>query len=192
MAGCSGGNPGFPKPKATGRQPTGSSPSKTGNAGGLPHDGAPKVQRPVDVAIFKLQPCAVLTPAQLKTLGITVQGKSTLDAAAGPSCDWVNGPGAISLGVSISNGNQGLSGAYLANKKHGYYRKFQPTTINGLPAVELLSSTDNPEADCGYNIGTSDSEVVIMGVSNDKGGNPCADARNVARGVTKTIKSGGS
>lgn len=169
--------------------------SAAGRAGGhqsLPHDGAPKVPHPVDVARFKAAPCTVLTRSQLQTLGITAKPENRPNSPTGPTCDWRTGINSVNVSIDFIPNKGGLSDLYAGNKE-GKFQVFEPIApINGFPAVLNLPTDSRSSGDCGYVVGLNDRDAMSIDLGERPGGNPCDDVKQVALSVTKTVKEGGS
>jgi hypothetical protein len=63
---------------------------RIGEPSGPPPDGsgAPRVEVPLDAIRVLSQPCAALSPTQLKAFNVFKPGTRHLDGASGPGCDW--------------------------------------------------------------------------------------------------------
>jgi Protein of unknown function (DUF3558) len=169
-------------------------PAPTTSADGdqaLPHDGAPKVPNPVDVARFKAAPCTVLTESQLQTLGITAQPESRPDVLGG-ECRWQGGINGVNVQINFIPNPDGLSGLYKLHKQ-GRGQVFEPIApINSFPAALDLPTDSRASGDCSYSVGFNDRDAAFIQIGERPGGNPCDDVKQVALSVTKTVKAGGS
>lgn len=163
------------------REPGSTTPSAPG--------GAPKVTNPLDASKFLTQPCAVLSAAQLKTFNITTPGKSNTDSTTGPGCSWSNDDlVGYNIGFLTINKN-GLSDIYRAGKEfwEGY---FEPTEVDGYPAVFHDLTDGRPTGSCQIAVGISDTLAfrAVEQSSSDRGPKACEGATAVAAAVIQTMK----
>jgi hypothetical protein len=190
VAGCSSKEVGNPTatPRDTGSQPTG--PTSTSSAGAP--DGAPKVNDPLDPSRFIGQPCGVLKPDQLQALHLPAQGKPDTDSeiakSAGPSCSWFDrdaGSG-VEMGFLTANKN-GLSDTYRGKSRFKGY--FEPTEVDGYPAVFNDLADYRSDGTCNITVGISDTSEFRVGVQDTKlGAKSCDRAKEAAAAVIKTVK----
>jgi Protein of unknown function (DUF3558) len=190
VAGCSNKESGSPTATPGGSQPTGS--TSTSDPGGS--GGAPKVQDPLDASKFLGQPCGVLAPDQLQALRLPAQGKPDVDSptarTTGPGCSWFDrdaGSG-VEFGFLTANKN-GLSDTYKGKARFKGY--FEPTEVDGYPAVfnDLLDYRNN--GTCNITIGISDTSEFRVGVQDTKlGVKSCDRAKEAATAMIKTMQKG--
>lgn len=166
----------------------------SGDENRLPHHGAPKVPKPVDISEFEKEPCSALTKDQLHTLGIDGSGDPEADHGTGAACDWgttVHHGAAASITYIPNPG--GLSDLYAINKQQpDKYAVFKPSPpVNGFPSVlQHVDANEQENGICNYLVGMNDRSAVAVAVHEDPGGDPCDDAKTVAAGITKTMKDG--
>lgn len=168
---------------------TGEKPSSTGE---LPSDGAPKVENPIDAGQFEEQPCDALTTAQATELNVGPEGELA-DTEFGKGCLWRNAEtgGATSIAF-MSNIRRGLSIVY-GEEKAGYYKYFEPTELEGFPAVISNKGEGRPTANCSLTVGLSD-ELAFLTVTNLSRDNigakdPCEVGMLATGEMLKTIKA---
>jgi hypothetical protein len=189
VAGCSSG---------TGTTPlgtTGTKPATTSTSAGhaLPAGGAPAVTNPLDTTKYQQNPCSVLTAAQLQTLSINGPGKPN-PGLIGPSCGWFDQSNFSSLDITFYTNPKvriGLTGPYLNRKS---FQLFQPTQVNGYPAVIADRFGHGGKGDCEAFVGTADDVLVDFHLLLSSGEPHYTDACPVAQdaataGVT-TMRSG--
>lgn len=157
--------------------------------------GAPRVETPLDATRFLTQPCAVLTQPQLTTFGVSEPGKPTTTGAvaenAGPFCTWNADPSVNStIGVGFVTGNKnGLSDTY---RGRGQFDVFEPTTVDGYPAVYADSPDLRSSGICTIVVGISDTLVYrATEQGGSKGQAACDRVLQVAKAALATLKAGG-
>jgi hypothetical protein len=157
--------------------------------------GAPRVANPLNATRFLPKPCEVLTPAQLQTLELPAPRKSDTDSplakAAGPSCLWQNSDTRSTVGVALMSGNKnGLSDTYSVPERwaKGY---FEPTEVDGYPAVFNDSGDFRGQGDCQITVGITDTLAFSASESGRLKERSCDRAKQVAAMVIQTIRSGG-
>lgn len=159
--------------------------------------GAPRVEHPLDATPFLAQPCAVLTATQLSTFGITKPGKpettGPLAEKAGPMCTWRNDvEPSFGFDVGFLTGNKnGLADTYRGGEEAfpGY---FEPTTVDGYPAVFNDVVEHRDQGVCNLTVGISDTLTFRTSpTSTALGRQTCDEAVKVARAVIATLKAGG-
>lgn len=195
VVGCTSTNNGIPTPQpdvTTGAQKTTTSASK-------PQDyGAPKVSTPLDASRFLSQPCAVLTPAQLQSLALPAQGKPDTDSqvakTAGPRCFWINNdtpPTAIGVGFLTGN-KRGLSDTYRGHEQGNFPGYFEPTEVDGYPAVFNDLSDGRAGGDCTITVGVSDTLALRASHQGSRFTGPaaCDRAKQAAALVIQTLRGG--
>jgi len=157
--------------------------------------GAPRVDSPVDATSFLSQPCAVLSQAQMAEFGVTQPGVPTTTGAVaenvGPFCTWHADPSLGStIGVGFVTGNEnGLSDTYRGRDQ---FEHFEPTTVDGYPAVFANSPDLRSSGACTIMVGISDSlafRATEQGRLDAQGS--CDRARQVAEAALATLREGG-
>src|SRR6266545_5510920 len=116
--------------------------------------GAPRVANPLNATRFLTQPCAVLNPAQMGRFTISKPGEADTDSqiakASGPGCTW-KADTEPSRGYSMSflTGNKkGLSDIYRGKKQLNQFDYFEPTSVEGYPAVFADGSDGRSQGSC--------------------------------------------
>jgi hypothetical protein len=165
-------------------------PSSTGTA--------PRVSDPLDATKFLPQPCTALSAAALQAMNTTKPGEPDTDSAvaksAGPSCIWTSDdkPESTVFSVGFITGNKnGLSDTYRGGKKAfpGY---FEPTEVDGYPAVFNDLTDDRSNGACNLTVGISETMAFRTGIdaSRDTGTRACDIAKQVAAAAIKTLREG--
>jgi Protein of unknown function (DUF3558) len=156
---------------------------------------APKVTKPLDASKFLTKPCTVLTAAQRKDFNISRPGEpdtdSTIAKFSGPGCSWRNDDEPVSTGyfMSFLSGNKnGLSDTYRGGKEAfpGY---FEPTEVDGYPAVFNDLSDGRPSGACNITVGISDTLTFRASEQGTRGAKSCDGAKAVASAVIQTLKA---
>ena len=186
-AGCTVTSAGTPRPastEATSDDPAGSE--------GLPSDGAPKVEDPLDVSHFEQNPCDALTPEDAKELNVPVTGEQGGDAF-GETCNWRNSQTRGYLSVSFFSGDpRGLSSVYREAEGVGW-PYFEPVDdIEGHPAAAFSTSEAKPTITCVVVVGVTDQLVFTTHVSlsdaNIDKVDPCEMAAKAAGMMMRTMQ----
>jgi hypothetical protein len=155
--------------------------------------GAPRVAVPLDGTSFLSTPCAVLTDTQLETLNLPKPGRPDTDSAlarsAGPSCLWQNSDTPSTIGFGFLSGNKnGLSDTYRGRERFEGY--FEPTEVDGYPAVFDDTSDFRADGSCNITVGISDTLAFRAAEDGPLGVKSCDRAKQVASMVIQTIRSG--
>ncbi|WP_082468991.1 DUF3558 family protein [Sciscionella sediminilitoris] len=155
----------------------------------LPNHGAPRVPNPIDVSKYKSEPCTTLTTRQLQTLGLETSGTSEPRDPSGPQCTW-NGPRDVKVNMVFIPNPGGLSDLYAIRNR---FSRFSPQPpINGFPSVLVNNEANQvPNGICAYQVGINDHDAISLRILETPGGDPCGDAKNITKGVTRTIRHGG-
>lgn len=154
---------------------------------------SPVIANPLDVSRFMADPCASITSTQASDLTISPQGKR-VDIQSGQACDWLYGPNLQWHAVVtyiVPDAKNGLQNLY-NQKAAGWYDQgyFEPTTLDGYPAVYQDSTDYRTNGQCELSVGIN--EQVFFSVLNKGQNNTdlCKGAAKVATAVVETIKRG--
>lgn len=152
---------------------------------------------PLDVARFVTSPCEALTKAQLDDFGGAEPRPRTMDSGK-QECSWdfgTNGRTNIGLWFQPGPTGSGLSDVYAQNEQgnwdQGY---FEPTEIEGYPAVFVAINEHRDRGDCELSVGVRDelyAQVVVLATSK-VGRASCEAASNAASAMIKTMAGAGS
>lgn len=140
LAGCNSSTTGTPTPKTDTSVTTVS---------------APKVAKPLNAASLTAAPCTSLTTAQLSQIGLpTVQHGDNASITGVAICSWTDDTTINSIGISWQTGlGNGLSTIYSEKSQLGYW---QPTVVDGYPAVFADLGDLRSKGDCSISVGVSD------------------------------------
>lgn len=186
--GCTTISSGDPKPADTS-----SAPEPTGAGGDdLPTNGAPRVEKPLDVSEYEEDPCKVLTAQQAQDLNAP-ESERDEDEVFGPACRWRSSEvsGDSFSAVFFTEDGTGLSSVYRDNE-NGYLAYFaELPDIEGHPAVAYDTKDAAPTVICYANIGLSDQLAFSVRASlGESAGtvDPCQAAATVAGMMMKNMK----
>jgi hypothetical protein len=191
LTGCTTTTVGEATPDTSSAAPT---PSSEPDADGLPTDGAPKVDDPLDTAKFQENPCLTLTTDQSQGIfGISLTGQRYTDTL-GNACKWKNEETRAQADVRFLDKNgRGLSAEYAVDED-GRWAFFEELTVEGHPAVIRGLADRRAEGICTVVVGASDEIAyeVVLRQSDAKIGtkDPCEVAADMAAETVKTINAG--
>jgi hypothetical protein len=157
-------------------------------------NGAPKVNAPLDASKYLPQPCTALSAAALQSFNISKPGTPDVDSelakTAGPSCSWTNDAQPVQFGYNVGflTGNKnGLSDTYRGRARFKY---FEPTEVDGYPAVFNDGNDFRANGVCNLTIGISDTLAFRVRVSftRDEGTKSCDETKKLASAVIQTLK----
>lgn len=182
LAGCSPETSGQPGPTSTPSAPA--APSASTGA-------APEVRTPLQPGRYLKQPCALLTTTQVNQLGVADDsGNASPSAPAGALCSWTNE--GVGVGVAWESTNKdGLDDLYA---QRDYLEYFQPTQLQGFPAVFASALDARSTGDCVLHVGVNGSDMFFVKF---KAPDPplrdrsCQRAQRAAGWVLDTLKRGG-
>ncbi|PXY32776.1 hypothetical protein BAY60_06885 [Prauserella muralis] len=190
-SGCTTSESGEGSPQSTALPASPNVPTSEGDS--LPANGAPQVDRPLDIATLLQQPCDVLTDAEIEEFfGERIAPTSDVNAPTGPDCHWQvpRGPAGISV-IFPQLDERGLSSLYANRDNLPLFEEMSP--VDGYPVVAY--STDRRHDDeCTLRIGTSDRETIditlYLGESKIGQLDPCQAVRDqVATAMIRNIKA---
>ena len=142
-----------------------------------------KVPSPLPTDQLLTNPCALLSTAQATTLGIQFPGK--LDNRDPIGCNWTSAANPLnSVGIGPSPQNhRGITDIYAGKAKSAY---FEPTAVNGYPAVYTGLNEDRSKGFCDLWIGVTDQLAFAVSISLGAGENktnPCPIAERFGAAV---------
>ncbi|MGB3339801.1 MAG: DUF3558 family protein [Devosia sp.] len=196
LAGCTTRDAGTPtsgQVSSRSTAPTGTGPSESSMPSSEEDTyGAPRVESPLDATKFLADPCAVLTPVQLPTFGVSQPGRGDTEGeiakTVGPLCIWTADPEVDStISVAWQSGNKnGLADLYRLRDRWEY---FVETTVEGYPAVFNSALDSRAEGYCTVSVGVSDALTFTASETGklDADG-ACARAEQVAAAAIVTLK----
>lgn len=182
-AGCSGQGRAMSPFDTAGRLPADETPVSTSRT--RPAREAPAVPEPLRIDVD--DPCAALTPEQLSAMGITdpgVRGFHDGDA----ECRWhlATSPLHVVSLTPVASEKAGLSDVY-AGKKYQQY--FEPTEIDGYPAVYAGVLDQRSNGNCQLWVGVTD-ELAVDVATHFLETDPCPVAERVAAGMIEHARDG--
>lgn len=151
--------------------------------------GVPRVDNPLDAGRFLADPCALLTPEQLATFGVSQPGEEETGVDGDRACDWRADTVTSIFGIGWLAGNEnGLSDQYRVREREAY---FEETTVDGYPAVFVDATDGRPSGRCGLVVGITDTLTFVtseQGRLDAQGA--CDRVKQVAAAAIATIKGG--
>jgi Protein of unknown function (DUF3558) len=181
LAACSQGTGSGPAPTSASSTAAASSNSATGDA--------PRVPVALPVADLTSNPCSALSSDQVTQIGLTGSADLT-QGQTGPNCRWRSATvseNLVNISPMIVNKN-GLSDIYANKAKNAY---FEPTTINGYPAVYTDLADLRSTGDCALWVGVTDQLAVSVSAQISFGVNkstPCPVAQRVATAMVQHLQ----
>jgi hypothetical protein len=163
--------------------------SSTGASGAPGTDPSLKVPAPLSTQKLIADPCSALSDDDAAKIGLISPGK--LDNSQPVSCNWTSTqfPGnGISVAPMTQNKN-GLSDIYAQKAQQAY---FEPTTIEGYPAVYADKSDNRASGTCFVWVAVTDQLAVSVGGifgSGQHKSDPCGFLGNVATAVVNHLKT---
>jgi hypothetical protein len=167
---------------------TQSSATATSSSAAAGQGEAPRVPAPLPVDGLLAQPCSALSPVQTDELGMVKPER--LQGSIGPSCRWTSASNdANTVTVSAMTANKGGLGDIYANKAGSVY--FEPTQIDGYPAVYADIQDGRPHGTCSLWVGVTDQlavSVMPQILRGSNASNPCPVAERTAKAMTEHLK----
>ncbi|EHK87353.1 DUF3558 domain-containing protein [Saccharomonospora azurea] len=162
-----------------------------GEAGSLPHSGAPAVTEPLPVSALPQDPCRTFTRDQLvEALGEDAPEGERDDIETGPWCSWQDSETGAAIFVNYAvTTREGLSGLYRNVKPVAAVWREIPS-IGGFPAVAFQVTGE--EVSCSVNVGLDDEYTVGVAVApgRERGGDACALSERLAETATANLREG--
>lgn len=183
VAACSSGG----GPAGTGPSPVASTTAGAGSPGG--NNGAPHVSAPLNVDRINVNPCDALSSDQIDHLGMVGPGRPSRESI-GTMCQWVSAnykTNTMSISMITAN-DLGLGNIYNKKSEQAY---FEPTTIDGYPAVYAAQTDDRSTGDCVLAVGLTDQRMALVQASFSDGpnrSNPCPVAERTAQAMIEHLK----
>jgi hypothetical protein len=183
LSACSGSSGG------AGSIPPATSGSSAASASSSGSQLAPSVPSPLPTDELLANPCTSLSADQVSTIGLTGSGTKRQDQA-GPSCEWRSATSAsnvVYISPLTANKN-GLSDLYAGKAKDKY---FEPTTVDGYPAVYADVLDSRSDGDCSLWVGVTDQLAVSVSTQISTGvnqSNPCPIVAKVATAMIQHLQ----
>lgn len=179
---CSGGGP-----AGTGPSSAPSPATSAGSPGG--NSGAPHVPAPLNVDRINANPCDALSADQIDHLGMVGPGRPNRDSI-GTMCQWTGASYQTNtMSISLTTANDlGLGNIYNKKSDQAY---FEPTTIDGYPAVYASQIDDRSTGDCVLAVGLTDQRMALVQAQLGDGPNrpnPCPVNERTAKAMIEHLK----
>jgi len=152
-----------------------------------PKGGAPAVEEPLDVDVLSDDPCDAVDLGQLGGLGITEPGVH--DSHDGnPECRWHLSDSLLHvIGLTpVVTSDGGLGDLY---ERKEYRQYFEPTEIDGYPAVYASVLEQRPRGNCELWVGVTDQLAVTIRTYFLET-EPCPVAERVATAMIERARDG--
>ncbi|WP_235079522.1 DUF3558 domain-containing protein [Amycolatopsis orientalis] len=182
IGGCGNSNPGTASPASGEAGPPASAGSR--------HVTAPKVATPLKIDKFLSDPCGMLTSTQLSSLQLSKAEAHS--ESTGIRCSWRFSDGYTAVSATfLTTVKDGLTNTYRQHAT-GYYRDgyFEPTVVNGFPAVMANTADRRKEGQASLIVGLSDQDEMLVLIQGVPGSNATTAATNVAKAVLSTVQGG--
>lgn len=143
--------------------------------------------RPRELRLDGLNPCATLTPSQLKSLGVQFHETVEPGVKRGPGCDWGHSPSEPVESYTIDVNTRGGVELVLGQPQ------LDIVTVAGFGAVETPGLFSTGKFECIINIDVAPSQAVQVSYFYDGSTLPmtheiaCQKARNAAELAMQTI-----
>ncbi|NIH86332.1 DUF3558 domain-containing protein [Amycolatopsis granulosa] len=152
-------------------------------------DPAPRVPAPLPADALVADPCSALPPELAAAGGLTPPGER-YESPGGPACRWQSaGHDANKIFLApLGQQKTGLTGVYVNRDQDAY---FEPTTIEGYPAVYAANADLRGSGTCALWLGLTDELVVNINSSilaGPNAGDPCPVVGDVAATVVRHLK----
>lgn len=147
--------------------------------------GAPQVDRALDVSTLETDPCTALSDSQREKLGLKSGEDNSKNSGTYCEYEYSNDSGnQVTVGVS-NKLKQGLNDVYA---RRGQLAYFEPSTIDGYPAVYAAANADlRDEGSCQLYVGLTDKDVVRLTALLYEGTNDYPRGCDVAKLTAKTM-----
>nr|BFF02273.1 hypothetical protein GCM10020241_39480 [Streptoalloteichus tenebrarius] len=151
---------------------------------GEPDPSVPRVSNPK--RLRGSDPCALLTQAQLTSLGLPAKGKPAETTLSEPKCTWSDD---IRVTLGLDTKRRGLTEFYTRQKA---FDNFKSSQVAGFPVVWM----DFSNVLCNLAVGVADDQVLTIHVGSIVSrsraqGNTCGYGETVAAEVLKNLPVGG-
>lgn len=126
----------------------------SGSVTSAPDDPIPPVRNPQDLTA--IQPCLLLTPAQLETNHIDQPG-TPKDALGNTGCEWSDTAHTREFAVFVDVGHDVLRNVY---SQRDAIPVLEVTNIAGQPAIRTKDDVDGTS--CYFRVATADTQTLIV------------------------------
>jgi Protein of unknown function (DUF3558) len=172
LASCSAGS-GQPNDADAG---SGSS-AASGSSTRAPDDPIPPVRNPKDLAA--IQPCLLLTPAQLEANRIDQPGRPK-DVLGSTGCEWSDKAHTREFAVFVDIGNDVLRNVY---SQRDTIPVLEVTQVAGQPAIRTKDDVDGTS--CYFRVAAADTQTLIVRFTSLRQSHedPCGPAKTFAETI---------
>jgi Protein of unknown function (DUF3558) len=119
-----------------------------------PDDPIPPVRNPKNLAA--IQPCLLLTPAQLEANRIDQPGQPK-DVLGSTGCEWSDKAHTREFAVFVDIGNDVLRNVY---SQRDTIPVFEVTQVTGLPAIRTMDDVDGTS--CYFRVAVAETQTLIV------------------------------
>lgn len=193
VSSCSGETAGVP-------QTGGSADASSGPSSQVSQESRYPIESPLDVSPFLSDPCSLVSPELLESLGFSPEegrektaGSDDVAALAGPYCGWSGkDEGNLTVGIQSGNTQRGTGGLEGIRNLHeqGRFALWEESSISGYPSAYYGINDGRAQGDCSIAVGVA--EDMTFSVSADfYYDNPekaCGIAQEVAGGVIQNLQ----
>lgn len=161
-----------------------------------PPPTVPRVTNPIETGAFEQNPCSVLTTSQLHELSISTESEPKA-TESGPGCEWGNvfDDGLTIEGAFLTKVNSSIAVVY-KNQQYDTYAYFEPTKINGYPAVFNDVADGRETGGCAISLGLRDKLIYTislqLGEDQPNYSDPCSALTKVSNMAITTMTQGGT
>jgi len=131
-----------------------SSASQSAKAAGLP-------RRPSELALTGVDPCTLLTPAQLDQLKVNSNPRQAKDSADGPSCSFDVDLTKPYYSYGITAVTKADLDAWLTGDRRKNSMTTEPTAVGGFPALRNFRKSNDP-GDCQTLVGVAAGQTMAV------------------------------
>lgn len=130
----------------------------------------------------------MLDDAAIRSIGGIPPGE--VDTGSNPGCFWQKGNGPQTSFVFNDDNPGGLDDFYRARatKSESYFGYFEPTTINGFPAVFNDARDGRRMGFCTLAVGINDSMTLTVLQQGGDGFESCEMTKRAAEGIVATLQ----
>jgi hypothetical protein len=148
-----------------------------------------RVPAPLPTADLLNNPCNILTAAEAAQIGLAYPGEKVTEVVTG--CRWTSSGSSQNFVhvTALPQNTGGISDIYDQKSKEAY---FEPTSIDGYPALYADTQDGRPSGTCTLWVGVTDhlaaSVIPQIGTGRNRA-NPCGVAKSVATAVVQHLKA---
>jgi Protein of unknown function (DUF3558) len=160
--------------------------AQSSKASGLP-------QRPSELAIAGVDPCSLLTSAQLDELAVNSKPRQVADPVDGPSCSFDVDQAQPYYAYGITTVTSADLDAWLTGNRRKNSMTTQPMSVEGFPALRSFRQNTDP-TDCETLVGVAHGQTLVVQAVPTTGGaftqgQLCDLATKAATFAVQTLKA---